>query len=89
MYFIKSMDIGMWDLVEYGYDLPKHVLDKVLLPKSRSLWNKDKRKKHLLTFKVRWIIFNFLSSNEYERVFNSTIIKEMWDMLEVAYVWIT
>ena len=52
----------------------------------KSVWTEEETKKHLLASKVKWIITNSLTLNEYERISNYTIAKEAWDTLEVAHI---
>ena len=84
--FIEAIDIDMWDIVENGYELPKILVDGIVQLKVKSLWTKEERKKHLLASKVKWIITNSLTPNEYERISNCTIVKEVWDTLEVTHI---
>ena len=51
--FTKVIDIDKWNLVGNGHDPSKYVLNGIAQLKSRSLWNEDERKKHLLSSKVR------------------------------------
>ena len=81
-----TLDIDMWDIVENDYELPKILIDGIVQPKVKSLWIEEERKKHLLAFKVKWIISNYLTPNEYESISNYTIAKEVCDTLEVAYI---
>ena len=73
---VKAMDIDMWDIVESNYELPKVLVDGIVQFKVKSFWIEE-RKKYLLASKVKWIITNSLTSNEYERISNCTIAKEL------------
>ena len=84
--FVKAIDIDMWDIVEIGYELPKILVDRISHPQVKSLWIEEERKKLLLASKVKWIITNSFTPNEYERISNCTTTKEVWDTLEVAYI---
>ena len=77
--FVEATDVDIWELVEDGYDLPK-------TPKPKSLWTKEQMKKHLLASKVKWIIFNFLSFDEFEWVSNCVLAKEILDTLDMTHV---
>ena len=87
--FIEDLYIDIWDVVDNGYELLKILIDGIFQPKVKSFWIEKERKKHLLASKVKWIITNSLTFNEYERILNYTTIKEVWDTLEVAHTGIT
>ena len=60
--------------------------DGIFQPKVKSFWTKEERKKHLFSSKIKWIIINSLTPNEYEYISNCIIVKEVWDTLEVAHI---
>ena len=62
------MDIDKWDIIEIIYKLTKILIDGIVQPKVKSLWIKEERKKNLLASKVKWIITNPFTPNEYERI---------------------
>ena len=64
--FINATSIDMWDIVEFGYEFPKIIIEGVVQPNVKSLWNKEEKKRHFLASKVKWIITNSLTLNEYE-----------------------
>ena len=84
--FIEVMDIDMCDIIENGYEVPKILINGIYQPKVKSFWIEEKRKKHLLTYKSKWIIINSLTLNEYKRISNCIIAKKVWDTLEVAHI---
>ena len=76
----------MRDIVKFSYEFNKILIDGVCQPKVKSFWTKEERKRHLLASKVKWIITNSLTPNEYERISNSITTKEVWNTLEVAHI---
>ena len=74
------------NIVENRYNSPSRVEDGIIVLKLRSSWTKDEKKRHLLALKAKCVISNSLRPNEYERVSNCSIVKEMWDALEITHV---
>ena len=64
--FIEAIDIGIWDIVDFGYEFPKIMIDRCFEPKVKSLCIEEERKKHLLASKVNWIFRNSLTPNKYK-----------------------
>ena len=84
--FVEATYIDMWDIVENGYELPKIYIDDIAQLRLKFLQTEEEKKKHLLASKVKWIIPNSLTSNEYERISTCTIAKKVQDTLEVAHI---
>ena len=84
--FIETTNIDIWDIVEYGYKFSKILIDGVYQPKVKSFWTKKESIRHLLASKVKWIMTNFLTPNEYEIISNYKIVKEVWNALEATHI---
>ena len=83
---MRDFDTNMWDIVELRYKVPKIMIDGTFQPKEKSLQMEEERKKLLLTSKVKWIIINSLTLNEYECISNCIVSKKVQDTLEVAHI---
>ena len=67
----------MWDIAKARYEVPKIMINGIFYPKVKFLWTKQEKERHFLTFKVKWIITNPFTLNEYECSSNYTIVKEV------------
>ena len=43
---------------------PPKIENNLAILKARNDWSKDEKKKHLIRFKINWILFNLLWFNE-------------------------
>ena len=68
----------MWDIVVNGCELPKILIEVAYQPKVKSPSTKEETKRYHIASKVKWIIINSHAPNEYERISNCTINKEVW-----------
>ena len=84
--FIKALDANIWDIIENRYNPILKIKNGMHILKLKNSQIEEEKKKHPFMFKVKWIIFNLLQSNEYERVTNYSTTKDMWDAIEMAYV---
>ncbi|GAV61486.1 zf-CCHC domain-containing protein/UBN2 domain-containing protein, partial [Cephalotus follicularis] len=84
--FIQSLDYNLWDLIVDGLDLPTTINENgEKVPKPRTRYNDEDRKKVQMNAKAKHIIICAINSNEFNRVSPCMSAKEMWDRLEVTY----
>ncbi|GAV77117.1 zf-CCHC domain-containing protein/DUF4219 domain-containing protein/UBN2 domain-containing protein, partial [Cephalotus follicularis] len=84
--FIQSLDYNLWDLIVDGPDLPTTINENgEKVPKPRTRYNDEDRKKVQMNAKAKHIIICAINSNEFNRVSSCVSAKEMWDRLEVTY----
>ncbi|GAV68791.1 zf-CCHC domain-containing protein/UBN2 domain-containing protein [Cephalotus follicularis] len=84
--FIPSLDYNLWDLIVDGPDLPTPINENgEKVPKPRTRYNDEDRKKVQMNAKAKHIIICSINSNEFSRVSSCVSAKEMWDRLEVTY----
>ncbi|GAV90500.1 zf-CCHC domain-containing protein/UBN2 domain-containing protein [Cephalotus follicularis] len=84
--FIQSLDYNLWDLIVDGPDLPTTINENgEKLPKPRTRYNNEDRKKVQMNAKAKHIIICAINFNEFNRVSSFMSAKEMWDRLEVTY----
>ncbi|GAV80231.1 hypothetical protein CFOL_v3_23692 [Cephalotus follicularis] len=84
--FIQSLDYNLWDLIVDGPDLPTTINENgEKVPKPRTRYNDEDRKKVQMNAKAKHIIICAINSNEFNRVSSCLSAKEMWDRLEVTY----
>ncbi|GAV80236.1 hypothetical protein CFOL_v3_23697 [Cephalotus follicularis] len=84
--FIQSLYYNLWDLTVDGPDLPTTINENgEKVPKSRTRYNDEDRKKVQMNAKSKHIIICAINSNEFNRVSSCVSAKEMWDRLEITY----
>jgi len=82
---IEARDSNIWEAIEVGPFIPTKVVGNETIEKPREKWNGDERRKVQYNLKAKSIITSALGMNEYFRVSNCKIAKEMWDTLQVTH----
>ncbi|GAV59433.1 LOW QUALITY PROTEIN: UBN2 domain-containing protein, partial [Cephalotus follicularis] len=83
---IQSLDYNLWDLFVDGPDLPTSRNENgEQIPKPRSSYNDEDRRRVQMNVKAKHIIICAINSSEFNRVSSCVFAKEMWDKLEVTY----
>ena len=67
----------MWDMVENIFEISNILIEGAYQSKVKSLWIEERKKRYLLTFKVKWIIINSLTLTKHENISNCTTTKEV------------
>ncbi|GAV85125.1 DUF4219 domain-containing protein [Cephalotus follicularis] len=76
--FIQSLDYNLWDLIINGPDLPTSINENAeKVPKPRTRYNDEDRKKVQMNAKAKHIIICATNSNEFNRVYSCVSAKEM------------
>jgi len=85
--FIESIDKGIWDAIENDPFIPKFEKDGFSTEKSWSQWTDEENKKAKFNWIAQNIIISVVNSNEFFRISQCKLAKEMWDTLEVIHEW--
>ncbi|GAV64645.1 UBN2 domain-containing protein [Cephalotus follicularis] len=84
--FIQNPDYNLWDLIVDGPNLPtSRNENNEQIPKLRSSYNDEDRRRVQMNAKAKHIIICAINSSELNRVSSCVSAKEMWDRLEVTY----
>ncbi|GAV84318.1 zf-CCHC domain-containing protein/UBN2 domain-containing protein [Cephalotus follicularis] len=84
--FIQSLDYNLWDLIVDGPNLPTTRNENgEAIPKPRSSYNDNDRRRVQMNAKAKHIILCSINSSKFNRVSSCVSTKEMWDRLEVTY----
>jgi len=87
--FIESIDRGIWNAIVNGPYIPINVLNGVPVEKSFDEWTDVENKKVQYDCDAKNIITFALNLDEFFRVSQCSLAKEMWDILEVTHEGIT
>jgi len=87
--FIEEIDLNIWEAIEIGPYVPTIVngsttSGSTTIEKPRDKWSEEDRKVQY-NLKAKNIITSALGIDEYFRVSNCTIAKEMWDTLQLTH----
>ncbi|GAV61999.1 LOW QUALITY PROTEIN: UBN2 domain-containing protein, partial [Cephalotus follicularis] len=83
--FIQSLDYNLRDLIVDGPNLPTTRNNGEQIPKPRSSYNDEDRRRVQMNAKAKLIIICAINSSDFNRVSSCISAKEMWDGLEVTY----
>ncbi|GAV83195.1 DUF4219 domain-containing protein/UBN2 domain-containing protein [Cephalotus follicularis] len=80
---IQSLDYNLWDLIVDGPDFPTTTNENgEKVPKPRTRYNDEDRKRVQMNAKSKYIIICSINSNDFNRVSSCVSAKEIWDRLE-------
>ncbi|XP_070015264.1 uncharacterized protein [Nicotiana sylvestris] len=83
--FAKTYDVKVWRVIKKGnYPLPA-ATPPLVDPGDINSYTKEKMKVVQVNNKVRNLLHNAISGEEYEKISSCDTTKEMWDKLEVTY----
>jgi len=83
--FVESFDKGIWDAIENGPFIPKFEKDGSSIEKIWSQWTDSENKKAKFDYIAKNVITSALNSDEFFRISQCSLAKEMWDTLEVTH----
>ena len=83
--FIESIDQGIWDAIINGPYTLKHIVDNVQVDKPWTKWIEEERKRAQYDCNANNILTSSLNMDEFFRVSQCKIAKEMWKVLEVTH----
>ena len=68
IWFFKSIDDDVWDIIEEGYSKPMVVADRESVPKPKAQWAKDEKHASNCDNKAINGIYNGVSAEEFHRI---------------------
>ena len=83
--FIESIDSCIWEVVVHGPFVPMQVVKDETVAKPRSEWNESAKKKAQYDLVAKNIITSALTMDEFFRISQCNLAKEMWKVLEVTH----
>jgi len=81
-FFIESLDRGIWDAIVNEPFIPKNVIDGAAVDKPWSDWSTDESRKDQFDYIAKNIITSALNLDEFFRVLQCSLAKEIWNILE-------
>ncbi|KAL6321533.1 hypothetical protein AAG906_021728 [Vitis piasezkii] len=84
-WFLQSINIDLWDIIEDGPHIPSKLENGVMVPKPKHEWDELDRKKVQLNAKVIFILHCVIDRNEFNRIWQCKSAKEIWRLLENTY----
>lgn len=82
--FLESHGLEVWDTVEEWPFIPTNNVEGVEQPKHKKSWSENDKKKTIYDKKAKNILASTLGVDEFFRVSNYKMAKEIWDTLETT-----
>ena len=67
-WFLQSIDLDVWDIIEDGPTFPSKLVDRVMVPKLKQEWNELDRTNFQLNAKTVFTLQCAMDRNEYNRI---------------------
>ncbi|XP_038697229.1 uncharacterized protein LOC119994963 [Tripterygium wilfordii] len=83
--FIRSIDLDLWDVIEYGPHRPKKKSGDTLVDKERSEWTMEDKKLVSLNDRAVNILHCALIRAEFDHISTCKSAREIWCMLELKH----
>ena len=83
--YFQSTDLDVWDVIEDGPTFSTKLVDGVLVPKPKQEWNELDRKNFQLNAKAVFTLQCAMDRNEYNRICQCKLAKEIWRLLEITH----
>ena len=74
--FLKSIDEGVWNSVEYGWEKPTNPVSE---------WQTSQKETAAFNIKVMNAIFNAVSMEEFKRISNIEVAHTVWNILQTMH----
>ena len=84
-WFLQSINLDLWDVIEDGPNIPSKVENRVMVPKPKHEWDELDRKKVQLNVKTVFILHCVIDRNEFNRIWQCKSAKEIWRLLKITY----
>ena len=82
---MESVNRGNWHTVVNGYTIPSQVVDGKIIEKPFESWFVEEIRRAKYDSKAMNIIHSSLNFDEFSRVLACTIVKKMWDLIQVTH----
>jgi len=83
--FIESLDRGIWDAILNDPYVPKTIIDGTAIDKLWSEWSAEESRRAQFDCITKNIVTSALNVDEFFRVSQCSLTKEIWDVLEVTH----
>ena len=80
-WFLQSINLDLWDVIEDGPHIPSKLENGVMVPKPKHEWDEFDRKKVQLNVKAVFILHCVIDRNEFNRIWHCKSTKEIWKLL--------
>ncbi|RVW18796.1 hypothetical protein CK203_098353 [Vitis vinifera] len=84
-WYLQSIDLDVWDVIEYDPTFPTKLVDRVLVPKPKQELNELDRRNFQLNVKVVFTLQCVMDRNEYNRICQCKLAKEIWRLLKTTH----
>jgi len=84
-FFMESIDSDIWEAMVHGPLVPMQVVKEETVTKPRSEWSESEKKKAQYDLVAKNIITSALTMDEFFRISQCNLAKEMWEVLEVTH----
>ena len=84
-WFLQSIDLNLWDIIEDDPTIPSKLVDRVMVPKPKQEWDGRDRRNFQLKARVVYSLQCVIDRNEYHRICQCKSAKEIWRLLEVTH----
>ena len=84
-WFLQSIDLDVWDVIEDGPTFLTKLVDGVLVPKPKQEWNELDRRNFQLNAKTIYTLQCSMNKNEYNIICQCKSAKEIWRLLEITH----
>ena len=84
-WFLQSTDLDIWDIIEDGSTFPSKLVDRVMVLKPKEEWNVRDRRNFQLNAKVVYTLQCSMDRNEYNRICQCKLAKEIWILLKITH----
>ena len=84
-WFLQSIDLDLCDVIEDDPTFPSKLVDGVIVPKPKQEWDERDRRNFQLNAKVVYTLQCAMDRNEYNRICQWKLTKEIWILLEITH----
>ena len=82
---MESINRGIWHVGVNGYTIPTQVVDGKTIEKCFKSWSANEIRRVEYDSKAMTIVPSSFNCDEFFRVSACTIVKEMWDVIQVTH----
>ena len=81
----QSTDLDVWDVIEDGPTSPSKLVGGVMVPKPKQEWDEYDGINFQLNYKAVYTLQSSMDRNEYNRICQCKLAKEIWRFLEITH----
>ena len=84
-WYLESLDLEVWKTILYGYTFPTKDVDGCKILKTLDEYSEEENRNFQLNSRAIYILVCAMDRNEYNRISQYKMAKEVWRILEVTY----